>query len=127
MAQVKAERLPAPEALRQIRQIEKEWAVAGAAQAAEHDKDAPAFKPIVGQRVAVRSMGGSAATVMSTGSKVGHRPRQTILTLLPTAVSQQWASTVLLSACSRCCSNRTLCTIMIPVMWHCRSRCRWAP
>lgn len=75
VTEVKAQRLPAAEALRRVRQIENEWGAGNAVSrvdgAGSGEESEPAFKPVVGQRVAVRSMGGSAGTVMSTGNKVG--------------------------------------------------------
>jgi hypothetical protein len=75
VAGVKADRLPAAKALAQVRQLEQDWtASSAAARAADADvggEAAPAFEPVVGQRVAVRSMGGSLGTVTAAGSRVG--------------------------------------------------------
>ena len=71
---MKAERLLAAKALTKVQQLEREWtASSSAAHRVESDVDngaAPTFTPTIGQKVAVRSIGGSVGTITAVGSKV---------------------------------------------------------
>ncbi len=72
VAAVKARQLPAAAALSSIRQAEQAWGASSSAEAEAEDAGGqnPGFRPVVGQQVAVRSMGDSAGTVMQTGKQV---------------------------------------------------------
>ena len=74
VASVKAERLLAAKALTEVQRLEREWtASSAAAHRVEPDSGneaAPSFTPTIGQKVAVRSIGGSVGTITAVGSKV---------------------------------------------------------
>jgi hypothetical protein len=74
VASVKAERLLAAKALTEVQQLERKWtASSAAAYRVEPDSGneaAPTFTPTIGQKVAVRSIGGSVGTITAVGSKV---------------------------------------------------------
>jgi hypothetical protein len=74
VASVKAERLLAAKALTEVQRLEREWtASSSAAHRVESDVSdgaAPTFTPTIGQKVAVRSIGGSVGTITAVGSKV---------------------------------------------------------
>lgn len=74
VASVKAERLLAAKALTEVQRLERQWTASSSAahrvEADVSDGAAPTFTPVIGQKVAVRSIGGSVGTITAVGSKV---------------------------------------------------------